>query len=153
MPLRQSGQHALAAGLALALLLCPIAAEPQAPAGMMEMLPHVVDNSLGMRLVLVVPRHAPTAHDRAGGGWRGGFDRPIYMGMYEVTHGEFQAFIAAERAAGSAQGELDAPSAAESSADPDEPLLGAPGLPPTTSRHPAQFVSWGRAHSFTEWGY
>jgi formylglycine-generating enzyme required for sulfatase activity len=128
--------------LALALIVSPGPVESQGLVGTAESLPRIVDNSLGMRLVLLtVGLPVPS------GGRSVGIDRPVYMGVHEVTYGQLQAFLTDRQPVGSLGNE----SAPPRLKDPDEPLLGAPGLSPSTPRHPAQFMSWSQARSFADW--
>jgi formylglycine-generating enzyme required for sulfatase activity len=128
------------AALVVFVLVACVGAGAQSP---VPELPKFVDNSLGMRLVLIVPGQIPG--DQVGPVVTVG--RPFYIGIHEVTHGQFQAFV--RDVTGGKEG--DAPRVPERSVDPDEPLLGAPGLYGSSPRHPAQFVSWSRARAFTTW--
>lgn len=145
--LKVRGRQVAGAALAVAMLVAPMAAQAQAPDRMVETLPRLVENTLGMRLVLLAVGQVPAPGELKGGGRTVGIDRPIYMGVTEVTHGELQAFLADRGAVGSLGGDPDAAPLG----DPEEPLLGAPGLSPSTPRHPAQFMSLGQARAFAEW--
>ena len=130
--------------LALALIGTLVAAESQALVRTAETLPPLMDNSLGMRFALLPVGRVPVPGD---GGRSVGIERPIYMGVNEVTHGQLQAFLTDRRAVEGLGSELAPPR----QGDPDELLLGAPGLSPSTPRHPAQFMSWIQARSFADW--
>jgi formylglycine-generating enzyme required for sulfatase activity len=128
------------AALVVFVFLACLGANAQSP---VPELPKFVDNSIGMRLVLIVPGQVPG--DQVGPVVTVG--RPFYIGIHEVTHGQFQALVR-DMTAGKAD---DASLVPERSVDPDEPLLGAPGLYGSSPQHPAQFVSWSRARAFTTW--